>query len=107
MTKLAAIGTYVRYMKAASMLSNGALFDKESTSIIIRNSDVATFYFPYTGKEIIINTNSVKNLISNPIEANSITYGDKSTLQEYVLQQQAKEVLPIILRHRQKMGISL
>jgi len=107
MSKIQLIDTYKRYIKAANMLSDGALFDRKSTSIIIRKSDVATFYFPYTGKENVVNINAVQKLLTNPIYACDINCDDKNMLQEYALQQQAREVLPIVLRNRKKLGVTL
>jgi DNA-binding transcriptional regulator YhcF (GntR family) len=107
MRRIDKIETYTRYMKTAQLIANGALFDRKSSSVITRNHDVITFFFPFTGKEKVISIASIINVIKSPIEASDLKHENKTMLQKYASQEQAKEVISIALRHKKKLGIEL
>jgi len=101
------ITVFNNYVKCANLIMDGGFFDKKSSSVIRKHNDIVKFYFPYIGKEKIININTIIDLIKNPLEAHNINSNDKNSLEKYLSQQKAKEIFDIAIRNRKKIGINL
>ncbi len=91
-------------LKATKLLANGAIYDGKTVTIMKKDQDFLTLFFPITGIEEKFELNIVRGAMFKPLSVEDVINDNKLKL-AFDKQSKVKEYFNIIIPNRKKLGL--
>jgi len=91
-------------LKATKLLAAGAIYDGKTVTILKKDQDLLTLFFPITGKEEKFELNIVRGAIFKPLSVEDVINDNRLKL-AFDKQSKVKEYFNIIIPNRKKLKL--